>query len=375
MRILLVLYGALDSASGGFFYDRRLVEHLEAAGDTVALAELPAPDWPRGVADNLAVRRRLVDRVAEIRPDVVVEDELAHPSLVAANRHLARLGVPTVAVVHLLTATARAGTPEEAAARRLEGAYLSALAGAVAVNQPIAGRIPELAGRPVPTVVAPPAADHLPAATDEEVVRRATAPGPLRALFLGSLTRAKGFPPVVDALMRLGSRARSDGGVVLRAVGDPTLEPDTVAAARRQLDEAGLADRVEWHGAVPLDEVPTHLSASHVLAMPSWPESASIAYLEAHRRGLPVVACREADAAALVADGTTGFLVPRDDPAAVASALLRLADDRSLLAERGRAALVADRTRPGWSESMERVRRFLGTVRAGADRPRPTTSA
>jgi glycosyltransferase involved in cell wall biosynthesis len=360
LRVLLVLYGTLDSASGGFFYDRRLVEHLESRGDRVDLLELPWPEWPRGLTDSFAVRRRVVERVRETRPDVVVEDEVAHPSLVAANRHLARLGVPTVAIVHLLTATARSGTSDETFARRLEGAYLATLSGAAAVNDPIARRIPELAGRAVPTVVAPPAGDHLDAVAEAQVERRAAQDGPLRALFLGSLTRAKGFHLVIQALVRLGR----DGGVVLRAVGNADAEPETVAAARRLLDVHGLADRVEWRGAVPETQVAEHLDASHLLAMPSWPESASIAYSEAHRRGLPVVACRESDAAALVVDGETGFLVPRDDSGAVAAALARLAADRWLLARMGRAAVDRSRVRPTWTESMAGLRHFLGRLAA-----------
>lgn len=371
MRILLVLYGTLDSASGGFFYDRRLVEHLEARGDRVDRLELPWPEWPRGLSDSFVVRRRVVERVEETRPDVVVQDEVAHPSLVAANRHLARLGVPTVAVVHLLTATAREGTAEETFARRLEGAYLATLTGAVAVNDAIARRLPELAGRSVPTVVAPPAGDHLDAATEAQIESRARGPGPLRALFLGSLTRAKGFPAVVGALVRLGR----DGNVVLRAVGSPDAEPQTVAAARRSLDDHGLADRVEWCGAVPEHEVAKHLDACHVLALPSWPESASIAYFEAHRRGLPVVACGAADAAELVSDGATGVLVSRDDPVAVAEALDGWARDRRRLARMGRAALATARNRPGWSPSLGRIRDFLQAISHAPGRPVGMTSA
>ena len=358
MRVQLVLYGALASTSGGFLYDRRLVRHLAARGDRVEVVELPWPPWPRGLLASRDARRRVLEAAERFHPQVVVEDELAHPSLLLAHRALRRREVPVVSIVHLLETTARAGAPGEAVARRIEAAYARGLDGVVAVNGTIARRMSELAGRKLPAVVAPPAADHLPLARLDAVEGRALAPGPLRVLFLGGLTRAKGFERLVEALCRVGPRVDWR----LRAVGRDDLEPGLVAACRSRLAEAGLADRVEALGPVPPEEVSRHLAACHLLALPSVPESASIAVLEAERAGLPALVCRESDTAALVVPGETGFLTPTTDPRPLAARLEHLARDRPRLATLSRAALARAGARPGWADTMERVREFLAAL-------------
>jgi len=61
MRVGLTLYGSIDERSGGFRYDRKLVEGLRTAGDTVELVELPWRTYRRGLLDNAS--RRLRDRL------------------------------------------------------------------------------------------------------------------------------------------------------------------------------------------------------------------------------------------------------------------------------------------------------------------------
>ena len=41
MRVGLLIYGSLDILTGGFLYDRLLVEHLRSQGDEVEVITLP----------------------------------------------------------------------------------------------------------------------------------------------------------------------------------------------------------------------------------------------------------------------------------------------------------------------------------------------
>ena len=41
MRIGLIIYGSLDTLTGGYLYDRLLVEHLRRQGDHVDIISLP----------------------------------------------------------------------------------------------------------------------------------------------------------------------------------------------------------------------------------------------------------------------------------------------------------------------------------------------
>ena len=92
MRVGLVIYGGLETVSGGYLYDRMLVRHLRARGDSVEIVSLPWRDYARHLGDNLsaALYRRLRDGAW----DVLLQDELNHPSLVAVNRRLGAARLP-----------------------------------------------------------------------------------------------------------------------------------------------------------------------------------------------------------------------------------------------------------------------------------------
>ena len=86
MRVALVLYGDLDFISGGFLYDRMLVEHLRRQGEAVEIVSLPWRPYAGGLLDNLTPG--LMRPLTTIRADIIVQDELAHPSLLRFNRRL-----------------------------------------------------------------------------------------------------------------------------------------------------------------------------------------------------------------------------------------------------------------------------------------------
>jgi hypothetical protein len=52
MRAGLIIYGGLDTVSGGYLYDRQLVEYLRSCGDTVEIFHRQCA-ITRHLADNL----------------------------------------------------------------------------------------------------------------------------------------------------------------------------------------------------------------------------------------------------------------------------------------------------------------------------------
>ena len=53
MHVGLLIYGSLDTISGGFIYDRHLVRHLEEQGDRVEVISLPWRPYGLSLPDNL----------------------------------------------------------------------------------------------------------------------------------------------------------------------------------------------------------------------------------------------------------------------------------------------------------------------------------
>lgn len=371
MRVGLTLYGSLDERSGGFRYDRKLVEGLRAAGDAVEVVELPWRAYPRGLLDNASPSLR--DRL-RVDVDVMLQDELAHPSLVLANRGLP---YPVVSVVHHL----RASEPRRLSPlyRAVERRYLATVDGVVCNSAATRDAVAALGVDPEATVVAPPAGDRFdPAIDDVDIASRAASlggaadgsgddpgPVPLRVAFVGNIEPRKGLDTLVEGI------ARADAAVDLTVVGR-AVDEGHVADVRRLVGERGLGDRVSFAGRLSDAELADVLRESHVLAVPSRYEGFGIVYLEGMSFGLPAIASLAGGANETVTDGETGVLVDPDDPAAVARALTEFAGDPDRLAEMGRAARRRYERHPSWAESTARVRRLLADVADVADAPDAT---
>ncbi|MFM7296074.1 MAG: glycosyltransferase family 4 protein [Planctomycetota bacterium] len=140
-----------------------------------------------------------------------------------------------------------------------------------------------------------------------------------------------------DVLLRAFAQAsKSEGGARLRLllVGDDPFGDGRVRAE-------ALARELGVHGPALFAgirrDVPELLAASDVFVMCSLWEGLGLVFLEAMATGLPVLATRVSAVPEVVAEGSTGLLVPPSDVEALAAGMLRLANDASLRSALGSA--------------------------------------
>ena len=357
MHLGLIIYGSLETLTGGYLYDRMLVEHLRRHGDQVDIISLPWRTYARHLGDNFS--RRLFRRLRQAPFDALLQDELNHPSLFWLNRRLRKYRrYPIVTIVHLLRCSEPRPAWRNRLYRRVEKHYLAGLDGLVYNSQTTRTAVQELVGPDRPAVVAYPGRDHLPSTvTPRQIAARSQAPGPLHILFVGNLTPVKGLHTLLQALTQLPPDTWS-----LTVVGSLTMDPAYVHSIRRQIARFGLTDRVRLLGSCPNAAVATHLTQAHVLAVPSLYEAFGIAYLEAMGSGVPVIASAAGAAHELITPGEHGFLVAPGDTVALAQQLSRLQADRDGLQRMSLAAHRRAQTHPTWSESAERVRELLQSL-------------
>jgi glycosyltransferase involved in cell wall biosynthesis len=122
------------------------------------------------------------------------------------------------------------------------------------------------------------------------------------------------------------------GGPDLWIVGDGEHRGALEAVAAN----LGLGARVRFLGRRPAGEIRWALQRTHALVVPSIYEGMPLVVLEAMAAGRPVVASAVSGIPEVVRDGETGWLVPPEDPAALASALAALAADPAEGERRGR---------------------------------------
>jgi glycosyltransferase involved in cell wall biosynthesis len=109
---------------------------------------------------------------------------------------------------------------------------------------------------------------------------------------------------------------------------------------------------------------PAFFAALDVFAMPSRTDSFGIVFLEAWANGLPVVAAAAGGVREVVAHERTGLLVPFGDGAALAAALGRLAEDRSLAQRLGQAGAAHVAHGFTWDDKFTRLAAAVDRVAA-----------
>ncbi|NQD35588.1 TIGR03088 family PEP-CTERM/XrtA system glycosyltransferase [Permianibacter sp. IMCC34836] len=171
----------------------------------------------------------------------------------------------------------------------------------------------------------------------------------LRFISVGRLQDVKDPLNVLRAFAAI-RQLRPQQPMQLELVGDGPL----LDACRQFVEALGLRDCVQLPGAA--SDVAQRLRHADVFLLGSRAEGISNTVLEAMASGLPVVATRVGGNAELVVDGETGFLVPAEQPEALAAALRRYVDDRALLGRHGvaaRARAVAEFSLAGMMERYQ----------------------
>ena len=183
-----------------------------------------------------------------------------------------------------------------------------------------------------------------------------------RVVYLGSVTVARGARVMVE----LGGllHEQTDGAVTVEIIGPPRDE-DT----RRILDDAAARGHVRLHGFVPnataLGLVEGSLAGVSLLQdLPNYRHSTPTKIYEYLARGVPVVTTPLPVAEQLVEASGAGFVVPFDDAAAAAEAVLRLHEDRELARDLGRRGHAYAQAHHDWSSQSGA---FVAAVRAVMD--------
>lgn len=162
-------------------------------------------------------------------------------------------------------------------------------------------------------------------------------------LQLGRLVPRKGIDNVIRGIQRLRELHGIDA--MLYVVGGNAEDPNPVATPEigrlRALAEAcGVADCVEFLGRRGRSSLRALYSAADVFVTTPWYEPFGITPIEAMACGTPVIGAAVGGIRHTVRDGSTGLLVPPEDPDALAGSLAALAADPALRAKLGRAARV-----------------------------------
>jgi glycosyltransferase involved in cell wall biosynthesis len=362
MRIGLVIYGSLDTVSGGYLYDRMLVDYLQRQGDQVEIISLTWRSYPRHLADNLSPS--LLKRLSQLDVDILLQDELNHPSLFWINHRLrarhttpsqSAIRPPLISIVHHLRSSEVHPAWQLQLYQWVERRYLCSVDGFIYNSQATRRSVEALAGNSLPNIVAlPPAGQFQPEIRPEEIIARANQGGPLRLLFVGNLIPRKGLHTLLAAI-----QGAPEDSLTLTVVGGALLDSSYERAIRQQIIENNLQEHVRLLGFQGQGELAELLNDHHVLVVPSSYEGFGIVYLEAMGFGLPAIGTTGGGAGEIITHSLDGYLVAPGDVPTLRSYLVELHTERGRLAQMGTAARRRYLAHPAWETTGKAIHSFL----------------
>jgi glycosyltransferase involved in cell wall biosynthesis len=339
LRVAFVTVGDTDRLTGGYLYNRRLLDGLAENGVEVEQV-VPCGATP---AEQAEASSGFGGAFEPARFDALIVDALAR-IVVAPHLDGWRSARPVVALVHELPGVADPTTADRE--RAFEGPLLRCDR-LVAVSGH-GKRV--LLGKGVPAgrvAVVRPGFDGL-----EPHPVGARGGGDARVLCVAQWIPRKG---VLDLVRAWSAEERP--GSILDLVGDTDADPGYAAEV---LEAASEDPSIIVRGPVSDAELAGLYASADLFALPSRYEGYGIVYAEALSFGLPVVACAVGPVPEVVG-GEAALLVPPGDTDALSGALGQLLSDVGLRRKMSAAALRRAASLPRWRDT---VRGFLGVLRA-----------
>jgi glycosyltransferase involved in cell wall biosynthesis len=345
---VFIVPGSLDSRTGGYEYDRRIVAGLRARGWSVEVRELDG-SFPHPTSAALAGAARALAAIDD-RGTVLIDGLAlgAMPAEVEREAHRLRI----VGLIHLPLAAEIGLSPDMAA--RLEASERRAIAAASLVI--VTGR--GTAAALTRNGVAPNLITIVEPGTDRGPLARGSHGGPVQLLCVATLNPGKGHEILFQALAAVGHRNWR-----LTCAGSLDRHPETVRRLRACLRTLGLEDRVQLAGELDAAALARCYHDADFFVLATLHETYGMAVAEALGHGLPVVSTATGAIPELVGHDA-GLTVPPRDTGALTAALSRMLDDprlRARLAEGARR--VRDRL-PTWEDASGKTAAALERVAA-----------
>ena len=360
MKVAKLIIGDINSLTGGYIYEKRLVEYLRNRNIETDVVSIPNIPYPLHLFSNLWLLFYFLTK----KYDIIIEDGMVHPAVWLFNfwtKHVKRTKI--VVIVHILRwlADRESGEPWQTPYVRFIEKQMLRSADLIIANSRHTKEEIEGMGLATEAIeVVYPGFDLL------DVPERETRSGDqVKLLYVGNWDPRKGLEILLEAVYRL-----NNPDVVLDVVGDDSFYPRYTRRVKKKTLAWGLGDRAVFHGRVDRGAIGKFYSEADVFVMPSFYEPFGIVFAEAMSFGLPIIAVNAGGIPELVEDQRNGLLVAPKDACSLAQAIGKLASSAELRREYGRASYEKSKGLNTWEDSfdviLEHLKRLV--VNKGVDR-------
>jgi glycosyltransferase involved in cell wall biosynthesis len=224
----------------------------------------------------------------------------------------------------------------------------------VCVSEAVRSQMVEAGCNPLKLSVVPDGVD-LPMSPSFDLPERVTSQAVLgKGPIVGCVARInpqKGYPTLLRAFA-IVKRSIPNARLVIVGGGVPSY-------IRRMKDLAiglGIYDRTEFVGEV--FDVGSYYAKFRVLAVPSRAEGFGLTYVEAGLYGVPAIGTSSGGASEIIEDGTTGFIIPPENPELLAKWILSILNNHEqgkIMGKRAKDRVTRLFSVSGMVKGVERV--------------------
>lgn len=343
-RIAFAIPGDIYAPTGGYIYDRHIMEGLRSLGwqvDLLGLGEgFPFPD-----DETLRNAYATINALPAGMP--VVVDGLAFgvmPEIAAAITTQR----PVIALVHHPLAFEAGLSAAQAARFKQTEKQALEYASQVIVTSPATAR--DLTQH---FEVSPERIEAVIPGTDRAAFAKGSQGEVVALLSVGSIIPRKGFDVLLPALNQI-----QDLPWHLTIAGDRSRNVEAPQQLDHDIARFGFGDRISTLGAVSLETLADLYARSDVFVLASRFEGFGMAYAEALAHGLPIVGTT-GGAIPDTVPAEAGLLVEPGNVAALALALKKMIESRDLRNQLGMGARRIAMLQPTWADSAQRFSEVL----------------
>lgn len=352
MRVGLIIYGSINTLTGGYIYDQQLVKHLESRGVRVKIFSQSNSSTWRRLKNNFS--RNFIEEITEFLPDVILQDGMNYFSLFLLNKKLKKAcNCPIICIVNLVYSCITYHFLKKLLLKQIETLFFKSFDGFIFNSNSSKESVINLIRNIKNSIVAYPGKDRL--KLEVEILSSLRTNGEqLKVMFIGNLCFNKGLHVLIQALAQIDNRLWK-----LSVIGSLNVDLIYTKQILKMIHDLKLNSNIRIFGVLQGDRLKNQFTSHHVLAVPSYYESYGIIYAEAMGAGLPIIATHSGGAKEIITADINGFLVNPGDIDMVRDSIQKLITNHQLLHTMSQNSLAAYDKLPSWEESMERIFSFL----------------
>lgn len=273
MHLDFFIPGDLNTLTGGYIYDKKIVEGLKRIGHHVAVHLIPG-NFPFPTDDDLVFCQKEVDAIP--KGNVIILDSLifgAIPEILSK----ARAHHPIVAIIHLPISHQENHTDQNAVAEREFRALL--LANRIVVTSPFSKNLLITSGIHADII------DVIIPGVEVLLTKNSYSRMPFRLLTIANYTSNKGYLLLIEALREI-----SHLHWVLHCYGNKHFDLHYAESLLDLIVSYDLQNRIFLHDAISGSDLSQAYATSDILIHPSGFETYGMVLSEALAHGIPVMA-------------------------------------------------------------------------------------